>query len=450
MSTKTTTRPTPAALRASWDEAEKLPAPKRADHRRAVLVEARTARDEAFNAHGAILTAAQSQNRSLLASEQRSLDALENEMRGLGDVHSELLELGSVVDRSAVVVPGQRGSSDSSEYRQGLPLLPGQTITGYVRSRGGWAREDGGEERADFSRFIRSMVSGDGDEQRAMSVGVAADGGITVPAPLSAQIIDLARNEAKLLRAGVRVVPMESDTLKVPKVTGEPTTAWHSESALIPESGMTFDSIQLKAKTLTSRVKMTMELLEDSPTAADALQRAFVEQVALSIDLAGLYGSGVAPEPRGLFNVAGIEKTDLGANGAQVSWDTYLAVLGELWGRNHAPSGLIHAPRTELALAGLKDANLQYLSAPPVLADMPRHASNQIPTNKTHGTAVNASDAFAGDFSELYFGIRTSFRVKVLNERYADTGEIGFLVWLRGDFVVAREGAFQIVTGIIP
>ena len=69
---------------------------------------------------------------------------------------------------------------------------------------------------------------------------------------------------------------------------------------------------------------------------------------------------------------------------------------------------------------------------------------------QTQGTASGtASDIFVGDWSELVIGIRTSFSIQVLSERYADTGSIGLLAWFRGDVLVTRPKAFAVVQGVL-
>ncbi len=56
---------------------------------------------------------------------------------------------------------------------------------------------------------------------------------------------------------------------------------------------------------------------------------------------------------------------------------------------------------------------------------------------------------FVGDWSQLLVGIRTSLQINVLHERYADTGQVGFLAWFRGDVAVGRAAAFDVTTGIL-
>jgi HK97 family phage major capsid protein len=56
---------------------------------------------------------------------------------------------------------------------------------------------------------------------------------------------------------------------------------------------------------------------------------------------------------------------------------------------------------------------------------------------------------FVGKWDELVVGMRTNFGVKVLQERYADTGTIGLLAWLRADVLVLRPKSFYVLSGVL-
>lgn len=447
----TPTRTPAAEFRARFQTALRLPSPQeRAPQLRAVLEELNDAKKSAWADMDGIMKPANAAERALLASEQRQYDDLARELDEYTATYDDLLRQAAIPDRSDLIIPGQRQGGDD-EYRAGAPLTRDQTVTGYVAHRG---LSSGDHEGLRLGPMLRGMVTGqwggaDG-ERRAMSEGVLSAGGITVPAPLAAKVIDRVRNTAQVLRAGAQVVPMESETLKVPRVTGDPTASWHSENALIPESDMTFDGVDLKAKMLTSRVLASWELLDDSPVALAALERAFVDQMALGFDFAALYGTGTGPEPRGVKNQAGVTATALGANGASPTWDHFLGALERLATRNHTANGIIHAPRTEFSLARLKDADGNYHAPPAMLAGLSRYPTNQVPTNLTQGTATNASDSFVADWGEMYWGVRSTLIIRRLEERYADTGQVGFVVAMRGDIQLARPAAFEVLTGVTP
>lgn len=386
---------------------------------------------------------------SMTASEQREFDALTAEANRLAvlEGHARL----NVVDRSGVPYFGTH-----TDLRDVRVLAPEQRVADWARSAGE-LRDDGplNDGPLNLGRYVRGIVSGDWSgadaERRALAEGTMASGGFMVPTPLSATVIDRARNQGRVFQAGAQTVPMTSQTLKMARVAGDPTAAWHSENALIADSDMTLESVTFTAQTLTGIVRASREVIEDATGIGTELESAFADVVALALDRAALYGTGTAPEPRGVKNSTGITTQSQGANGAALTnYDPFVDAIGTLRDNNEDATGIIYAPRTERAINKLKDTTNQPMRPPQVVEGVPRYATNQVPTNLTQGVAINASDAFVADWAKLLVGIRTSFEIKVLTERWADFGQVAFMVWLRGDVVVARPKAFVVITGIIP
>lgn len=56
----------------------------------------------------------------------------------------------------------------------------------------------------------------------------------------------------------------------------------------------------------------------------------------------------------------------------------------------------------------------------------------------------------AGDYRELWIGMRMQARVEIMRELYASTYIYGFLVSMRADVGAAHAGAFCRLTGIPP
>ena len=115
---------------------------------------------------------------------------------------------------------------------------------------------------------------------------------------------------------------------------------------------------------------------------------------------------------------------------------------------NYEPSAVIGSARTERDLATLKtgiSGDLTSLTAPAVVQAVPRLSSAQVPIDL--GTAESVD--FIGQFSEVWVGMRNNLEITVLNERYADTGEIGIIGWLRADVQITQEAAFQLIDGIV-
>jgi HK97 family phage major capsid protein len=380
-------------------------------------------------------------------ADYESADRALDEVNSLAEKIEDEIAMRSMREQSGLVALA--GHDARGGFEVGAPLGE-RRMADYVRARG-LVRED--EEQLSFGRYVRGMVTGDwrgaDAERRALVEGTASAGGHLVPTPLSARIIDKARNQTRVMQAGAQIVPMESQTLKLARVVGDPTAAWHTELATISASDMTFDAVTLSAKALASRVLISRELMEDADNVDDEVEKAFAAQFGLTVDLAALYGSGTAPEPRGLKNVTEVTKTSLGANGAAPTYDALIDSVFRVRGSNHEPTAQIMANRTAQTFAKAKDTTGQYLTPPAALDGIQRLTTVQVPTNLTVGSSSLTSDVFTGDWSELLIGVRTRLEISVLRERSADVGAYELLAWWRGDIAVARPAAFDIVTGVL-
>ncbi len=410
------------------------------------------ARRQRWEACDAILTAVSVDGRDMKASDRRDYDAHEDEIRRL-DVLAQKLAADhpevNHVDRSQLVADPAWSRSTAS-FQHGQPLAAGQRMTDYVAARG-MVGDD--EQDLSLQKWLRGTVLGDWTgaprELKAMQEGTLSSGGAMVPTPLSAEVIDRMRNQSRVIQAGARTVPMESATLKMARVASDPSAAWHTESATITPSDGTLEVVTFTARALTSIVKFSLELLEDASGVDDLVKQIMGDTFALKVDLAALYGSGIAPEPQGVKAATGVTTLSSGANGAApTSWDFLVDAEGTLADNNFDATAVIDAPRTERELGKLKDSTGQPLRMPDYIADLPRYPTNQVPINLTQGTSVDASDVFTADWGNLMIGVRHQFSVKVMDQRYLDTGEVGLFCFWRGDVQLARPKAFVVTTGV--
>src|SRR5260370_15649363 len=89
---------------------------------------------------------------------------------------------------------------------------------------------------------------------------------------------------------------------------------------------------------------------------------------------------------------------------------------------NGVPDGLAMSPRTQRSINGLKNTLNDALELPDDFVQIPKYLSNQIPTNLTHGTSVDCSTAFIGQWSNLAFGLRTNLILEVSREAGTTAG----------------------------
>ena len=302
--------------------------------------------------------------------------------------------------------------------------------------------------------FMRALVNGPRTdlERRALAEGAVATGGAYLPTPLATEVIDAARVRNAAFQAGARTVPMTANTLRMAKIISDPVPGWRPENALIPESEPVFGDASFTAHTLAVRFTASRELLEDAPNMDATLRSVMAAAFARGLDQAVFFGTGADAQPRGIANTPGVQTVSLGTNGAALAgYAPFLdAQLALETANEGAVTAIVLAPRTNRTLNGLTDSTGQPLNKPPVLANVPILATAGVPTDQTQGTANNATSAFIGDFSQAMVGIRTQLQITVLNERFAEFGQVGFVGWLRADVQLARPAALAKIVGIKP
>ncbi len=355
---------------------------------------------------------------------------------------------------------GGPGDTGTAVARPGDLLGRDQSVAGWLERSAHPGRAAG--PPVSFDRYIRAMVAGAPGgadaETRAMSEGTLTAGGHLVPTPLAAAVIDLARNQMRVIQAGAVTVPMTTRTLKVPRLTGEGTPGWHAENAAITAADMTFDAVTFTAQTLTRLILLSVELFDDSdPGAEMVIANSFARQIALEVDRAALRGSGTAPEPRGILNQTGITTTAHGANGSVIGvppaagtmgWEFLVDACAAVRNANFETDAQVMAPRLPQSLAKLRDTTNQNIRPPSYLDQIPRLQTRQVPVNLTVGTSTDCSEVYTGQWDQCWIGVRTDLRILPLRERFIDSGQYGFLAWLRADVQLAQPAAFVVDTGV--
>jgi HK97 family phage major capsid protein len=383
-----------------------------------------------------IKSAADSAGRELFASEQRDYSASVGKMARLRAAQDKLDSYATIANPMTFSTDGG-GVPGGGPLREGevRPLTHGLKMASIVGSgRPG--------ESIGLHRYLRGLVTGNWEgvpdaAMKAMSLGGA--GVYTVPEPLSAQIIDLARDASALSRAGAITFPMTASELKIPRLIADPTAVWHAENFNESASDAQFDSVTLSAKTVMAFVQMSVELAEDAPIADKAIEAALGNAIGRAIDKAGLVGAG-GIEPAGLYG----QVPSWNVGGPLDQYSELSKAVTAIRIANEEPNAVIYSARTAGDLDLLLDQEDRPLQPPPSVEALTKLVTN----------AAGDDVAFVGDFSKLAFGIRTSLRIET--SRDAGDGTTGAFsalqVWIRAyarcDFAVLRPAAFRVLEGL--
>jgi len=315
---------------------------------------------------------------------------------------------------------------------------------------GGYREESG----LGFGRFCRAVVMGatTDAEKRTLEEATDGAGGYLVPLALSSTVIDRLRARSVCFQAGAITVPMTSQTLKIARIAQDMSVSWRPEAGVINDSDATFDAVQFIAKSLAGIVKVSRELLEDASNLDQIITDVFAKAIALEVDRVCLLGTGSNDQPTGIATTSGVGSISMGTNGAALAnFDKLSDAVTTLRTANAAePTAAILAPRTAGTIDKFKDTLNQPMRKPGSLEKMPFLITSSLGVAETQGTSSVASRIILGDFTQLMVGMRTSFGLTHLKERYSDYGLHAFLAWMRCDVALAHPQSFCQLVGITP
>ncbi|QIE42323.1 phage major capsid protein [Rhodobacteraceae bacterium SC52] len=337
---------------------------------------------------------------------------------------------------------GDYGADDAADVCHALK--PEERFSTWAK-----ARNYGDNEYRGLSvgQYLRSMVVGGKSdlERRALSEGSDSAGGYTVPDVLSATLIDLARAQSVVMRAGAMSVPLTSDQNNIAKLLSDPVPAWRAEAGGVAESDPTFGLVQMVPRSLAVQTKVSVELMEDSLNLATELPRVLAAAMAVELDRVALLGTGTAPEPRGIANTSGIGT--YAQDAASTKYSNLSRARTAILTANQTPTAFIMHPREEGRFVDLVDTNGNPLTVPPRIAEIPMLTTTSIPIDG--GAGNDESTIIAGDFARLMVGIRSEIRVEVLKtSAYASNLQYTLLAHMRADVAVTHPGAFYTLTGV--
>lgn len=313
-----------------------------------------------------------------------------------------------------------------------------------------------GYERKQFSnmsigKLVKGMATGKWQgaekEQEVVAANRDGSGGVLIPAPLSNELINMVRAQSVLMTAGARTVPMESSTLVFAKQVGDIQPHWKAEGEKINETDADFVPVKFEAKTLVGMSDITIELLEDALNIDEIVTQSIVNSLALELDRAGLLGAGTEVEPLGIYNRDGIQKQKVGKS--LDSYKDFSQAVTSILSANGTPNGVIYSPRTYGELDALVDASGQPLNAPKSYDNLTHKlTTTQVPNDL--GDKKDGSFAIVGDFTKLWYGVRTGVTLEVTRVGGDAFSNLKFKIraYLRADVQTIHEPHFVILDDI--
>lgn len=298
------------------------------------------------------------------------------------------------------------------------------------------------EYRSAFGSYLKGRRLSD-EEQRALSAGTEAEGGATVPVAMANVIFEDMKEMSVTRRISRNIFDQSGKGIELPRVDTKPAIGGAPQTEITNEElDIDFDSPLLNPYTFRKLLRISDRLLRaDSGIDIEGeANRLMAEALVEEEERFALTGSG-SGQPLGIFtaDAAGITTTQdhRAASATAIATSDVISFIHALPAKYRQRSRNTHVVATSTfteAVRLLDDGNGRFLWMPSLALGMPETLAG-IPYHEqplaepgTQGTlAIDEYHAVVGDFSNYVFVTGLNLRVKVLRERYAETGQVGYL-----------------------
>ena len=414
------------------------------------LAASRTERAAVVAAQRASLEKAETEKREFLPAEEADYQAADVRLTAI-DIEIARLEKLIADERTSAgsKIETKSTKSDRGEYGENAVKLRYKTLRGFKDEKtayamGMWTRGAVfGDQRA------AQWCSENGIETRASGEAIFGQAGALVPEQMATAIIDL-REQYGVARQMLKIFPMGSDTLTIRRRRGGLTGFFVAEGVAPTVSDKTWDTVTLTAKRLAALSLFSRELADDAVIDVGAdLAEEMAYAFANKEDDCWLNGDGTS-NFGGIFGILPkiIDGTHTAsAINAVATHNTFSTItnadltnlMGALpvyasgdvdWLVSQRGRAMVFGALTAAA-GGNSMITLAGRSEDAYLGD-PIMISQLMPRVTT--SLINLAMVLYGNFElASCIGDRRGFSLQVLNERYAELGQIGVIGWERFD-----------------
>jgi len=298
-----------------------------------------------------------------------------------------------------------------------------------------------------ISELVRGMALGDwGGTTSEVRDLLTAGATASVPGYVTGGIVDRARAQSVIFRAGAQTLVMDGPQVKVAQLTAEPAVEFLAESPErdLTDGSWTFSSAQLDAYSAWLYTTVSIEAFEDCVGLEHTILNAFAKQLALAWDKYTLNGSGIS-EPLGLANMTAIANrvNEITAVGPVDGYGKWVEAVGKCLSAFHTPTATIMPVSTWSGINSLIDADHNPMLAPRAYTALEEYVSEFLPSGANQ-------TAIVGDFQELTVGVRTPLTIEV-SRTAGDVFKSGFVAirgYMRWGSYLTDPTAFTVMKGI--
>ncbi len=307
-----------------------------------------------------------------------------------------------------------------------------------------------------------------GEEQKALSEGVDGAGGYLVPPDIQAELLARTAQRSVFRRLG-RVINTSRDRVVYPRVEAAAATegglasgggsvfssgfvgTWAGETPAFSDKDPVFGTFDIPIRKIRVATKLANDFVADSiVNIAQWLAQNGADNMALVEDQGFVTGDGTALQPLGILNDSGLVTVDVegsttdtisNASGAGSSDKLIKNQVYGLPAQYADNAQWLFRRSIEGKIRALADSTGRYLwplqagsaFGPPngvgfrTLMEYPVNNSDFVPADGTNGSKVT----LFGDFSAYIIAQRAQISTTVLRERFADTDQVGIIIFER-------------------
>ena len=319
---------------------------------------------------------------------------------------------------------------------------------------------DGDQYRSAFDGFIRTGDASELRELKRSMSGITTTGGEEfVPTEFFTQVEKRIAEENSL--SGLietRTIGSRHATFAIH--TGVSVAVPRSEGEAYNVNDGTLGQKTVNVYNFGHITKVSEELLADSFTdVAGFVAQDQAQAYANAIEVYGLQGKDGAPNvgltvasvdgkvPEGILNDAGIAAIESLVSGS-IGLDDLINITEDVPSSVENRASILTHKSVSKALRIMKDADGRPLWQPNIQAGRPAlfNGHEVFKSDFMPALAAGATPLLFGDFSKITMYLRQQMTMMRLNERYRDSGEIGFRGSLRMDIVTRQPGALRKLT----
>ncbi|DAB40799.1 MAG TPA: phage major capsid protein [Sulfurovum sp. UBA12169] len=261
------------------------------------------------------------------------------------------------------------------------------------------------------------------------------DGGIS--------FIDILKNKLVTQKLGAVVIGGLSGNVSVPKKTGKSTAYWINEEDNTTGSDLVLGMLPLTPKTVSAKTGYSRQmLLQGNIDVENLLMSDLAEEIALAIDAAGIAGTGLDGQPKGILYTTGIGAVDCSTALGGINFNKVVDL------------------ETAIANGNADVENMHYVSGASVTGKLKKipvesgHPEKLLKDgevngyNHTRSNQVPANTLIFGDFSQLLYGLWGGLDIMIDPYAKADSAGVVIRAFQSVDVAIRHPESFSATNNI--